>query len=369
MISKGITTLAMSVLLLIILSSMSVFITRAKVAERRLMVNEIEARLVQAAAEQAIAEAIAQRHVLPNSPGLSQVLAHELGDIHYQVTIEPYGALTGVLQLTATANMASGARSRIRLALAERSVLNPQHREPSYPLLLAGENNRILGRLQLVTNSHHQPVASVWARGDLNVQGTLQTCYPSDYDDATQSCLQFLSQVEASEQQLAADMHLADVNFPADIVEYIFGYGAAQADNLAALASAVVAECSHIQRPGFYIVVGGSACQLDQVVSSPEAPVMLLIKDMPVIAQNPIQLYGLVMLAGSAEQSLSLTLPHGSELMGALIVGADNVSLNGDFSVRYDEGVLCLISDCRRTPGETPYRILSVLAGSWHDHE
>ncbi|ART82979.1 hypothetical protein CBP31_10360 [Oceanisphaera profunda] len=363
----GFTTLAISLLLLAILSSLTLFMGQALVSERRLTLNEIEYRLTHAAAEQGLAEAIAQLKVEPNIHSLARSVTHDLGEVSYEVNIAPHGSLAGVRQLTATASMNSGARSRVSLALAERTVLNPQHAGPTSPLMLGGANTVVNGQLQIVAQQDNADMSSVWSAGNLNVHGELHTCALADYDTQARHCSVSLSQVDAHEQRLEQDVRLADASFPAELLDYVFGYDASQWPHLARLATAVVQDCSQIQRAGFYIVSNGVSCQLDQVVSSYAAPVILLVKDMAVTANTPTQLHGLLVLYGTDSTARSLSLANGSELIGGLIMGAGNAELNGDFVLRYDASLLCTMSACQPAAGASPFRLLSVIAGSWHD--
>ncbi|MGO4998083.1 hypothetical protein [Oceanisphaera sp. W20_SRM_FM3] len=361
----GFTTLAISLLLLAILSAWSLFMVKTMVSERRLTLNEIEYRLTHAAAEQGLAEAIAMLKVDPDIQNLANSVAHDLGEVNYQVRIVPNATLPGIRQLQATASMADGARSQIRLALAERSVLNPQHAGPKYPLLLASTNTTINGQLRIVAHQDNANSFSIWSAGELNVTGALHSCYLVNYDAVTQDCSVSLSQVDALDERLELDMQLQDADFPADVLRYVFGYGAHQDRHLKAMATAVVTDCSAIKRAGFYIVSGGASCQLDKIVSSRVAPVILLVKDMAVVANMPTQFYGLLVLYGTGGQPLHFA--NGSELFGGLILGPHSTELNGDVTLHFDAEVLCTLSACQPTSTASPFRLLSVVAGSWHD--
>ena len=373
---NGVTTLALSLLMLAILGAGSVFMTKAMVAERRLTLNEIEYRLMQAAAEQGLAEAIAQLKVDPDIQTVANNVTHELGEIQYRVSVMAHATLPGIRLLESRASMLGGGRSRVRLALAERTVLAPQQPQLTYPVLLAGVNTVINGALHIVSYQQHAAanqanpsVSSVWAAGNLTVPGALHSCYLADYDAASRRCLASVSQIDNLEQRLEQDLRLEDASFPADILQYIFGYSPQQWRHLEALATAQVTDCSAIKRPGFYIVSGGASCQLDQVLSSRTAPVILLIKDMAIISTVPSQFYGVVIGQGAPSQALSLA--NGSELFGAVILDQSQAELNGDFSLHYDADVLCILSACQPSAQYSeqysPFRRLSVVAGSWSD--
>ena len=363
----GFTTLAMSLLLLTVLSAWSLFIGKSMIAERRLTLNEIEYRLTHAAAEQGLAEAIAKLKVEPNAPSFASSLSTELGEVSYQVKIVDHISLLGIRQLESTASMPSGARSRVRLALAERTILNPEHAGPFYPLLLAGNHTAINGQLQIVAHQDNAHASSIWSAGSLSVNGGLYSCYFADYDGVTHSCLTSLSQWDVLEQRLEQDLRLTDSAFPADLLRYLFGYDVSQWRHLEALATAVVTDCSDITKSGFYIVSGGASCQLEQVVSSAHAPVILLVKNMKVVAHTPTQFYGLLVLQSTDTTQRSLSLANGSELVGGLIMGRGYEELNGDFTLRYHADTLCILSACQPTSVASPFRLLSIVVGSWHD--
>lgn len=366
-VQLGFTTLAMSLLLLAVLSGWSLFMSKSLVAEQRLTLNEIEYRLTQAAAEQGLAEAIAKLKTEPNVLNFAGSVSSALGEISYQVKVVAHASLAGIHQLESTASMPSGARARLRLALAERTILHPLHAGPLYPLLLAGANTTINGQLQIVAHQAHPQALSIWSAGNLSVNGGLYSCDFANYDGVTQTCFTPLSQIDALEQRLASDLRLTDAHFPSDLLHYLFGYHGHQEHHIEALATAKVTDCSHITQSGFYRVSGGAVCQLEQVVSSAHAPVILWIKDMAVVAATPTQFYGLLILQGSDARPRSLSLANGSELVGALVMGAGYQELNGEVALRYDADILCLLSACQPTPIASPFWLLSIIPGSWQD--
>ena len=368
----GFTTLTMSLLLLAILSTWSLFLGKTMVAEQRLALNEIEYRLTQAIAEQGAAEAMAMFNVDPAINGLAGSVSHDLAEISYQVMLAPHGSLKGIYHLQSTASLASGARSRVRLALAERSILSPLHTGPHYPLLLAGTSTAIHGQLQIISNQNvaNQAAAhtySAWSAGNISVSGALHSCDESDYDVVTNSCTVSLSNIDAFEQRLGPDLKLQDPAFPADMLQYVFGYDTSQGRHIEAMATAIVSDCSQIKSAGFYIVNGGASCQLERVVSSANAPLILLVKNMEVVAHIPVQFYGLLILHSTDSNPRSLSLASGSELNGGLMMDVGYNEINGDFLLRYDADVLCILSACQPTAGASPFRLLSVLPGSWYD--
>lgn len=375
--AEGFTTLTMTVLLAAILLSLSLLMAKVLLAERRLTVNELEYRLTQAAAEQGIAEAIARLKVEPHVQQLASTVTYNMAEVSYNVTMVPHTTLTGVRHLESVASLPSGASSRVRVALAERTILHPQHNRPVVSMQL-GNNVRINGQLHVVAKGSGAGAASLWARNSLSIIGELHTCYAADYRHSTQRCVTSVSEYSAVTQTLKDDVRMADSTVPSDLLNDMFGYSESQWLQIVAMATAEVTDCQQIKRSGFYIVSGSGSCQLDHVISSRAAPVIILAKDTSITASNPTQFYGLLLVYQSATvtgQGGSITLANGSEIIGALVTGratsqpaTNENSLSGDFSVRYDADVLCTVSDCLPTAGPRPFVVQGVIAGSWQDN-
>ncbi|GGB36051.1 hypothetical protein GCM10011502_06410 [Oceanisphaera marina] len=370
---QGFTTLTITLMLVSILMSVSMLVGKALLAERRITLNELEYRLSHAAAEQGLAEAMAILKHEPVITAWSGAVSHAMAEVTYRVTVEPDTNLAGVIRLESVASLASGGESRVRVAMARRTILNPDNSAPAAPLVLAGPNNVINGSITLVTHpdggGSGVPV-SLWSRGALGGSGQLQSCYLADFEPADNNCNPQLSHKNNVSQQMNSDMVTDDDNFPSDLLGYLFGYGQHQWSSIAAMATDIVAGCDEVNRAGFFIVTGNGDCELDQVTSSALAPVILLAKNVSVRSRTDTDFYGLLLLFDSATSNaspMSAQLAPGTRIFGSVLSNLGGNSLQGDFAIIYHPEVLCLLSNCNQSIA-SPFVSLNMLPGSWTDH-
>lgn len=362
---QGFITLSLTMILLMLLSSVLVFIGKVLLTERRITLNELEYRVAFFAAEHGITSAIARFKVEPHHELLTGSLAHPISDVSYQVNATEHATELGVSELVAHAQLADGARSRLSMQLAARSVLNPLSLGPPAPVILGDSATQLDGRLTIVANpsgSGDGVALSLWSSGDLTGAGSLQSCYHGDYDASSGQCEAPMSDNQGA-QGLGEDVLTQDSQLADDLLDYVFGYGAEQWASLQALARATVSDCADIQQPGFYIVTAAE-CRLDQVVSTPQAPVIVLAKDTAIYASSNTTFYGLLFsYATSSPQTLALG--SGSRIVGAVV--GNKLHISGDFTVIHDSDLMCVLTGCEPLSGNDPFRSLHVLAGSWHD--
>ena len=369
---QGFTTLTITLMLVSILMSVSLFVGKVLLAERRITVNELEYRLAHAAAEQGLAEAMAILTLEPAITAWSGTVSHAMAEVTYRVTMEPDANLAGVIHLESVATLPSGSESRLRSSVARRSVLHPLNSSPAAPLVLAGPNNEISGSITLVTypdGAGSGVPVSLWSRGALGGSGQLQSCYLTDFEPADNNCNPQLSHKNSDSQQMNGDMVTSDDGFPDDLLAYLFGYGQHQWSSIAAMATEIVAGCDEVDRAGFFIVTGNGACELDQVTSSALAPVILLAKDISVIAQMDTRFYGLLLLFDSSPSDanpMSAQLAQGTQIFGGVLSNLSGDRLQGDFAVIYHPEVLCLLSNCAQHQ-PSPFVSLNMIPGSWTD--
>ncbi|MGB5855086.1 MAG: pilus assembly PilX N-terminal domain-containing protein [Oceanisphaera sp.] len=369
---QGFTTLTVTLILISILISVSVFIGKVLVAERRITLNEIEYRVAQAAAEQGIAEARALLNVAPTNSVWAGTVSSNVAEVSYQVTMVPDANLAGLIHLESVATLPGGGESRVKVTLARRSVLNPHNSGPAAPLMLAAANNDIDGNITVVAHPNGGGAGvpiSVWSKGTIATSGQLQSCYLADFNAIANHCVLELSHKNSTSQNINSDMVIDDGGFPADLLSYLFGYGQDQWSSISAMAVQAVSRCDEINRAGFFIITDGGVCALEQVTSSALAPVILLAKDISVTGSIGTQFYGLLVLYDSDPSDsnvMSVQLNQGSQLFGSLLSNLSDDSLKDDFAIIYHQGVLCLISNCNQDP-QSPFVSLNTIPGSWTD--
>lgn len=359
---QGLITLSLTLILLMLLSSVLVFIGKVLLSERRITLNELEYRVAFFAAEHGMTDAIAQFKTEPHHEQLAGSVAHPVSDVSYQVSATEHATELGVSELVAQAQLPSGARSRLSMQLATRSVLNPLSSGPAAPVMLGASTTVLDGQLTVVANPRGggEGVAlSLWSSGPLTGAGRLQSCHYGDYQLSSNQCEQSIS----DSQGLGADVLTQDSQLADDLLQYVFGYGVEQWVSLEALASATVSNCADIQQSGFYIVTAAE-CQLEHIVSTPQAPVILLAKDTAIYASSNTTFYGLLFSYATTSPQV-LNLASGSRIVGAVV--GNQLHISGDFSVVYDNELMCVLTGCESFSSVSPFQSLYVIAGSWHD--
>lgn len=362
---QGLITLSLTLILLMLLSSVLVFIGKVLLSERRITLNELEYRVAFFAAEHGMSDVIARFKAESYHEQLRGSLAHPISDVSYQVSATEHATELGVSELVAQAQLPSGASSRLTMQLAARSILNPLGSGPAASVMLGASATQLDGQLTIVANPSgggDGVALSLWSSGDLTGAGGVQSCHYGDYQLGSGQCEQPMSDSQGA-QGLGVDILTQDNQLADDLLQYVFGYGAEQWASLQALARATVSDCADIQQPGFYIVAAAE-CQLEQIVSTPQAPVILLAKDTAIYATNNTTFYGLLFSYATSSPQM-LNLASGSRIVGAVV--GNQLHIAGDFSVVYDRELMCVLTGCESLSGIDPFRSLHVLAGSWHD--
>ncbi|GAA3547216.1 PilX N-terminal domain-containing pilus assembly protein [Zobellella aerophila] len=371
---KGFTTVTITLLLVSILVAVSAFIGKVLVSEKRIALNEIEYRVAFAAAEKGVASAMAELKVNPTATVLSGAVAISSAQASYSVTMTPNGAATGVTDVVSVATLDTGGQTTVSVQLAERSILNPNSSGPAAPLLVGGASTGISGNMTVVANPNGGgpgvPV-SVWSGKDISGGGSMQTCHLGDYASGS-GCSASISTKSGGTVVFDTDVVDNDPDFPADMLEYIFGYGAGDWDKIEAMATAVVTSCSEVNAPGFFIVDGGGECDLSGVTSSASSPAIVIVKDANVKANGGDKFYGLLFSYDSDPTDatvFNLKLNGGAQIFGAISTNHGGDNLNGTFDAVYDAGVFCILTNCDSSGGGVgnPFVSISTIPGSWKD--
>ncbi|GAA3708715.1 hypothetical protein GCM10022421_14750 [Oceanisphaera sediminis] len=372
---NGFTTLTVTLMLVSILISVSVFIGKALVSEKRIALNEIEYRLAYAAAEKGVAEAMATLKVSGAATTIpSGSISTSAATASYQVTIAQDVPVSGVKEIVSIATLANGGTTTISVQVAERSILNPNNSGPAAPLLVGGASTGISGNMTVVGNPNGGgpgiPVA-IWSGEDISGGGSMQTCHLGDYDSGS-GCSASISTKSGGTVVFGTDVVDNDPDFPTDMLEYMFGYGAGDWDKIEAMATGIASSCNDVAPPGFFIVDGGSGCDLGNITSSASSPAIVIVKDADVTANGGDKFYGLLFSYDSDPTDATefdVKLNGGAQIFGAISTNHGGDNLNGTFDAVYDAGVLCTLTNCDGSGGGVgnPFISLSTIPGSWKD--
>ncbi|PSJ42684.1 hypothetical protein C7H85_17035 [Zobellella endophytica] len=374
--NKGFTTLTVTLVLVAILAAVSAFIGKVLISDRRITSNEIEYRMAFAAAEQGIADAIAALNVDVTTPAVSGSVTTSQGVATYSVAMTIGSTVSNVVDIISTAALNESVVS-VTTQVAERNILNPGAGSgPSAPLLVGGATTGISGNMTVVANPNGGGpgvAVSVWSGDDITGSGSMQTCHLGDYDPDSGNCNATISEKQGGTVLFDSDVVDNDPDFPTDMLEYMFGYSADEWDKIEAMATGIVANCSDVIPPGFFIVDGGGECDLKDVGSSPTAPAIILVKDANLKANGGDKFYGLVFsfdsnLGDAAVYNISLN--GGAQVFGAIATNHGGDNLNGTFDVVYDSQVICAFSDCDASGGGgggSSTLTIRTIPGSWKD--
>lgn len=377
---RGFATLTITLVLVSMLVAVSVFIGKVLISDKRITLNEIEYRVAMAAAEKGIADAMALLKVDATATSVSGSLSTSAATASYLVTMIPESPISNAWQLESRvtldplANPVSSSDYMVSVQVAERSILNPANAGPAAPLLVGGASTGISGNMTVVANPNGGgpgvPV-SVWSGKDISGGGSMQTCQLGDYNGS--GCADTLSTKSGGTVIFGSDVVDNDPEFPTDLLSHVFGYGADEWDKLAAMATDIVSSCSSIDSPGFYIVDGAGSCSVDQITSSADKPVIVLVKDANVTANGGKKFYGLIFSYDSDlsdDDNYTVTLNGNAQVFGAITTNHGGDNLNGTFDAVYDQQVMCNITYCDGNSmgnGGNPFVNLMIIPGSWKD--
>ncbi|WP_375057059.1 hypothetical protein [Zobellella sp. DQSA1] len=375
----GFITLAVTLILLSTLAAVSAFIGKVLIADKRLTLNEIEYRVVMAAAEKGIAEAMAELKVEPAATAISGSIATASASGSYQVTIMPNG-VPGVSDILSRATLDSGAEAVVTVQVAERGILNPNNSGPAGPLMVAG-TLPANGTITIVANPNGGgpgiPV-SIWSAGGVDIGGSATTCGLDEYHNGGCNKDNAYSYKSGSETIIGPDIVANAPDFPDDLVEYVFGEpdSAEGWARIESQATAIVNSCSDPRitgGAGVFIVESVQNCTIGSI-GTREAPVVLITKDSNLTINANSQVYGLVFAYDtdpSGADEYKITINGGAKFFGMMLANHNSIDLpNGHYAAVYDPEVLCNINYCQGRPsGEAPFVSFSYVPGSWKDWE
>lgn len=375
---NGFTTLTITLMLVSILVSVSVFIGKALVSEKRIALNEIEFRVAHAAAEKGIAEAMAWLKVDSTASSASGTVTSSAAQASYSVTMTPNAITPGVTDILSVATLPSGGQTRISVQVAERSILNPNNSGPAAPLVVAG-TLPANGNITIVGNPNGGgpgvPV-SLWSDKTVNMDGSAQTCSQQAYAAGCTKNNAY-SYKDGSNTVKGPDIVENDAGFPDDLVDYLFG----EPDtfdgwiNIEKRATAIVDSCNDpliSGGAGLFIVEGASDCTLSPM-GDKSAPVMIVIKDSTLTINGNGSFYGLIFAYDSDladGNDYKIKLNGDTKFYGSMISNYNEIELpSGNYDSIYDQEVMCNLSACNGTSGGggSPFVSLDTVPGSWKD--
>ena len=233
------------------------------------------------------------------------------------------------------------------------------------PPLMGAGNVPLNGTFNVVANPNGGGTGvpiSVWSRIAISVpSGSAATCQLHEY---TQSGDCSSSAISSSSGK-GVDIVDNDASFPADVFQYVFGvptnnYGAIKAQ------ATQVANCTNLAGLKGIVWVNGS-CTISGTVGSVTDPIILVVEGGDFTMNANSRFYGLLFAFGPNGDAGSITANGGAKFYGSMISN-DNLSMginiNGTFDLIFTRALIDEIT----SPGNTQYKPMARIPGSWADY-
>jgi hypothetical protein len=245
------------------------------------------------------------------------------------------------------------------------------------PPMMGTGNIPLNGNFTVVANPNSGgkgvPV-SVWSKTSIDVpSGTAATCQLGEYLLAGNNCTG--AAVISSSAGKGADIVNNDPLFPTDVFQYVFGvptlsYGTVKAQ------ARIVADCSNlVGLTGTVWVTNDCTIPSNTVVGSADAPLQLIVESGDFTMNANSTFYGLLFAFGPPALPYVSTAPldagditanGGAKFYGSMISNDTvtmGVTINGTFDMVYLKDVMDKISN----PANTQFKTMARIPGSWAD--
>lgn len=388
---KGVATIVVTVVLLVVMTLMVLFASRVGVFDVRMAANEARYKEAFAMAEAGLdystqrfsSEFVRLYDGADATTSLSTIVSSatvtsntepdgttpEANDPYFTVTVTDTGASYGgipVYEFVATGVGSDGtATATVQRQITMASVFGGS--VPDVPVIVGGAVGTG-GNFNIVANPNGAgegvPV-SVWSSGDISGTNSSATCHDEFYDGSNAQCSNPSGNVEnismggdlatlsplVSHDASVPDLLPNDPNFPSDLFNFIFGVPRAQwaLKYAEALANQqAVTSCADINTAGVNAGVNfplwwvTGECTISGIIGSVDNPVIIVIDDNAFKGTGNNQVNGIVYLfdnpdtAGSPSAQLGGTM----EIVGSYVSDVGGAAMQGSYSVVYDPNLV-----------------------------
>jgi Tfp pilus assembly protein PilX len=237
------------------------------------------------------------------------------------------------------------------------------------PPMMGAGNIPLNGNYTIVANPNSGgkgvPV-SVWSKIPIaNLSGTAATCQLGEYVLAGNNCTG--AAVLSSSTGKGPDIVDNDPDFPADVFQYLFGvpsdaYGIVKAQ------AKKITDCSNLAGlSGTVWVTGDCTIASNSVVGSAAAPLQLIVESGAFTMNANSTFYGLLFAFGpppSPYNAGSIQANGGAKFYGSMISNDTTdmgLQINGTFDMVYSKNVMDIIAN------GVGYKTMARIPGSWTD--
>jgi len=410
----GYATLGIAAVLLLVLSLMTIYLTRSGIIDIRTSANKARYAQALADAERKLEIGLgwlsqsANRNPATFTPASWQLCNHSsFNGLKVQAgfgaswrclaqnvtyTVNTAGPVTETTSIVISTPAASNAIGKSFFVVAEGSsgdgsgaavvkqgvyFYSSNGGAAGAPPMMGAGNIPLNGNFTVVANPNSGgqgvPVA-IWSKTSIDVpSGTAATCQLGEYLLGGNNCSG--ASVISSSAGKGADIVDNDPNFPSDVFEYLFGvptlsYGTVKAQ------SQSVANCSNLTGlTGTVWVTGDCTIPSGTVVGTADAPLQLIVESGDFTMNANSTFYGLLFafgppalpyVAGTPYNAGDIKANGGAKFYGSM-VSNDTVSMgmqiNGTFDMIYLKDVMDKISN----PSNTQFKTMARIPGSWAD--
>ena len=376
--ATGFVTLTVTLIVIVMVILVSLMTGRILVGDKRISANELRYREALANAEAGIDAAMAD-----TASGGIAALSVSDGQSTFPIAISGATVSRRLTTLTLTSSAGSNTLRLIDFTstglsqgISEGVVTISQQAlfvrvvpgAPDAPLTLAG-GMAVSGNFMVVANPNgggRGVPLSVWTDQNVDLtNGSGSTCGQQEWADGT--CNTNTYSEKGNKQ---SDILDNDLNFPPDLLRYIFGlpgdsaHIAQSMQTLESRAVAVLTSCSSLNSSstGLYIIDGN--CNPAGTIGSEAAPVVLLIRNGNITMNGNMVIYGLVFSYDSAPASApnyDFKMTGGATVYGAVVSNHQVGNSNGTYNAVYDAAALSNIQNT------APFNTLVRVPGSWRD--
>lgn len=240
------------------------------------------------------------------------------------------------------------------------------------PPMMGAGNIPLNGTFNVVANPNGGgrgvPV-SVWSKTDIDdLSGSAATCQMGEYLQAGNTCAG-ADAISSSSAGKGPDIVDNDtVGFPSDVFQYVFGVPSDAYGIVKAQANTSVTNCSNlVGLSGTVWVTGDCTIPSNSVVGSATAPLQLIVESGEFTMNANSTFYGLMMAFGPPPGPYNagdIQANGGAKFYGSMISNDTTdmgLQINGTFDMVYSKNVMDIISN------DSKYKTMARIPGSWAD--
>ncbi|WP_340121140.1 PilX N-terminal domain-containing pilus assembly protein [Methylobacter svalbardensis] len=258
---------------------------------------------------------------------------------------------------------------------------------PDTPIIADG-SMAVSGNMHVVANPNGSCTGcavSVWTHNAVDTGSSISTCHILGFFPGGQcpnpSLDDLHTQLTNGPDQgvdiIQIDPYTTDSpagNFPPDLFEYIFGVPYTQWQSIKSAAesltpSQVYSDCNSLDSSSKGIIWITGDCQINAnaTIGSEANPVILVVQNHDLSIGGNVTIYGIVFLFDETPADNSddpdLDIGGGTKIIGSLISGVDIAGGTGTVAVVWDKNIF---DNIQNNSGES-YRQVASIPGSWRD--